>query len=374
PNLVSFAGSTWMPSYLRALNLLFAWIVLFLSPTAHLVAADSLPEVVIYVANETAPVGEEQTSYDTIIEWLSSEKSPETERIVASLNLDRRQFANAVDLETSVLSLEIPKQPSSGGLVIVTNRLMREGQCLQWKRLQESVERAPLQIDIGHENLILQANPLSRADILADVVAYAAKEFAPQQHHFVLIVKSHGSGSKVITPRLAVRASETSREEILRVARQEVPEDELPLWTDRIGITKPEFVNILQHAVDQYGMHFSLVYLEACNATAHEFSLAELPAHASQLLVIRERANYLNLLYADIVQQQSEDTPFSQSLLEHASEKFVVIGEPTSVRANWPAWKRGVYFLPLVLWVSWMIGRRIAVRNASNRPRNVDAA
>lgn len=321
-------------------------------------AAESLPEVVIYVANETAPVGEERANYDTIIGWLNSEESPETERIVASLNLDREQFAKAVDLEVSDLSLVIPKQPSSGGLVVATNRLLRGGQCLLWKPGQDDVQSTRLSVDTGHENFILQANLLARADVLANVLAYAAQRFDPKRHRFVLIIKSHGSGSKVITPRLAVRATETSREEILRIAHDEVPEDDLPTWNDRLGITKPEFIQILRTACDQQGMRFSLVFLEACNATAHEFDTAELPEHASRLLVIRERANYLNLLYADIVQQQTTNRSFSESLLEQTSDKFVIVGSPKVGWASWLNVRRSLYFVPLAVWLGWVAWRR----------------
>lgn len=336
------------------------WATCFLLPLLGIsrCAAETLPEVVIYVANETAPADEERANYETITGWLDSEESPETDRIVASLNLDRGQFAKAVDVEISDLSLEILKQPSSGGLLIATNRLLRGGQCLLWKPYQKDVQQTAMPTDVRHENFILQANPLSRADILSNVLAYAAGEFDPERYRFVLIIKSHGSGSKVITPRLAVRASETSREEILRLARDEVPEAELPLWTDRLGITKPEFIQVLENAGRQHDMRFSLVFLEACNVTAHEFALAELPEHASRLLVIRERANYLNLLYADIVQQQTKDRSFSESLLEQTSDKFVIVGTSDSLFAGWLAYERLLYFLPLVLWLGWIGWRR----------------
>ena len=64
--------------------------------TSTCYAGSSRHEVVIYLANETAPVEAEQQNYLTIIGWLNSEPSPKTERIVANLNLDREQFSAAV--------------------------------------------------------------------------------------------------------------------------------------------------------------------------------------------------------------------------------------------------------------------------------------
>lgn len=344
-----------------ALGGCFAVWSLLVASDCH--AESDRPEVVIYLANETAPDEAERQNYETIIGWLNSEPSLKTARIVADLNMDREQFNAAVGLEVSDLSIEIPTQKSSGGLVVITNQLFRSSKCLLWKPGDDRVQAAQLPIDSAHDNFILAANPLSRADMLEAALSYVAKQFDPRQHRFVLILKSHGSETKIATPRLAVRAEETNRDEILRIANSETPDEELPLWINQLGITKPELFSVLREVGSRQGMDFSLVFVEACHAARHRFSRDDLPHNVERLLLIRERANYINVLYADIVQRQDEAGAFSTALLLDLPAKFTLIdydGQPNadSLRRSWP---RMAYFFPLILWlacVGWRYTRR----------------
>ena len=97
-----------------------------------------------------------------------------------------------------------------------------------------------------------------------------ANQFAPAKHEFVLITQSHGSGKKAITPRLIVRAEETNREELLKIAAEQVESDQLPNWAGKLGISKSDYFSILEDAGARLKMRFSLVYLEACNAYTKE--------------------------------------------------------------------------------------------------------
>ncbi|EMI43602.1 secreted protein [Rhodopirellula sp. SWK7] len=319
----------------------------------------SRPEVIIYLANETSPVDDERENYETIIKWLNSERSQETQTIVDSFELDQKMFPLAVDLETTSLAVEVPKQQESSGLVVLTNGMFRSGKYLLWKPGFDRAQETPLPIASSHPNLILAANPLSRADTIAAVLSFVATQFDPNENRFVLVIKSHGSGTKVMTPRLAVRATDTNRNEVLRVANNQAPAGELPLWTDRLGVSKPEFLSILGDAGRHQQMNFSLVYLEACNAMKHEFAFDQLPTNVEQLLLIRERANYVNIPYADVVQRQSQCGSFSKALLAILPNKFVVLGGHH--RASCTLFSKSIpdlgYFIPLALWLLWTVRR-----------------
>lgn len=323
---------------------------------AGVAQAETPGEVIIYLANETAPVGEEAANYDTIIAWLNSQPSAKTEKIVRSLALDREQFAAVVDVETSQFEVEVPKQPRVAGLLIATNGLVRGGQCLLWKPGEPHVRATDIPLASDHEHFILAANPLSRAEVLAELLSLAADHFPPGAHRFVLILKSHGSGTKVITPRLSVRADETNRDELLRIANNELDSSELPLWTDRLGVTKAAFLDLLRQAGEDQGMHFPLVFLEACNAPQHGFMPGDLPENVDALLTVARRVNYQNVLYADVLQEQDEAGTFAAALLAGLSDKFQLVERRGHGPAAWYR-QRYVYFIPLLLWIAWVAWR-----------------
>ncbi|MEQ8787449.1 MAG: hypothetical protein RIC55_14190 [Pirellulaceae bacterium] len=353
-------------------GLFFRAMVLLTFYVAPAVAFGS--EVLIYCANETAPEGREQENYDTIIAWLRHDGRPQSLKIAESLETDRRVFAAAVDVEVNDLTAGAPAGSALAGLVVVTNRLLRQNRCLVWQSGQDEIQSTSLKVEPGHENFILAANPLARSEVLASVLAFAADRFDPERHEFVLVVKSHGSGTKVVTPRLAVRAEETSREELLRIANDELPEAELPPWTDRLGITKQSFLRVLGQAGEQQGIVFSLVFLEACNAPQHEFAPGELPPNVRRLLLIRDNANYINLLYADVLQQEDTSRPFSAALLASTGAKFQLVPprDESEAPGGLPLY---IYFLPLALWLAWVAWRwkkrRRADRNESSSPPSV---
>ena len=144
-------------------------------------AEDRRGEVLIYYANETAPEGREASNYDTIIEWLRTGTHAKHAHIADSLVRDRRIFAAAADVETDVLLHEIPRLANGPQAVIVTNRLIRQGKGLIWRRGQERFQET--EFPAPHdENYILAANPLSRSETLRDVLAFVATEFSPIEH------------------------------------------------------------------------------------------------------------------------------------------------------------------------------------------------
>jgi hypothetical protein len=244
-------------------------------------------------------------------------------------------------------------------VAIFTNRLVRQGKCLLWKHGWEDVLEIayPAPTDPNH---ILTSNPLSRPDSLREVLAFVAGQFDPQKYDFVLITKSHGSTTKAITPRLTVRAEETSRAELLRVASEQIADDELPEWAGRLGISKAEYFAILNEARQRHGMHFSLVYMEACNANTEEVRQQQLPANVDRLMYLRDDANYINLLYADILQGMARGDRLSDAVTRNLPSKFLVLSNgvdgasDSSNGLSMPLW---AYFIPLIVWMAWVLWR-----------------
>src|SRR5687767_1757655 len=105
-----------MSFFLRTLAPRPARIVLIAAITLAAIMGETCEgaahDVLLYYANETAPTAEEATNYDTIIGWLRGSKNPIHERTSDQLDVDRRVFAAAVDVETAEIIAEIPRSPS----------------------------------------------------------------------------------------------------------------------------------------------------------------------------------------------------------------------------------------------------------------------
>jgi len=360
-------GRTWPVG----LVILVAYLLLPGVAQAYLVKA----EVLIYFANETAPEGDEARNYDVILGWLRSGEHPIHARTVASLERDRRIFPAAVDIEVSDLMDKIPESKRGPEAVIFTNRLVRQGKCLLWKHGSTSFNEVSFAIS-PNSNYILASNPLSRTDALPAVLAFVAKEFDPHQHNFILVTKSHGSNKKAIIPRLAVRAEETNQEELLKVAKGQMTEGELPEWAGKLGVSKMEYFTILAEAYQRHGMHFSLVYMEACNAYTDDIRLGQLPENVDRLLLLGKDAHYINILYGDIIKSIGNDIALADAMTRNLPAKFITIQHvntpPLGKKVfTIPLW---VYCAPAAVWVAWACWRwrpwRSTGRNGNGSTEN----
>lgn len=334
-------------------RLILAITTSLLLPTTVVATGTEQERVLVYIANENAPEGAEQENYEEVLNWLRSDGREKAARTVTSLDSDRHLFPQVVDLEVSLLTDRPDRRSALSGLVIATNRLLRSGHCLVYQKGGKKTQEMEIPFSTDHKNLVLNANPVSRPEILSQLLTLIADQFDPATHRFVVVFKSHGSAAKVLTPRLTVQSHETSEEEILKLLNEEVAEEQLPVWIDQLGVSKSEFLDLLATAGNVDQMQFELVFLEACNATAHDFSLEELPENVEQFLFIHGSANYQNLLYEDVLCDGSED--LAQAMLDAASAKFVLIDRNAS-----PHWmdERVLYLLPLVLWIAWLIACR----------------
>lgn len=328
----------------------------------NLLADSPRREVVIYLANETAPVGAEAENYQRIIDWLQSAPTPQTNSITASLTRDQQQFQPVVDQEIAALREQLPQRAPTAGLLIATNRLLRDQQCHLWKPGFPGVRTVEIPLDPNHENYIIAANPLCRREVYASLLVWAAKQFDPRVHQFTLIIKSHGSSTQVITPRLAVRAEETNREELLQVANASLPEGALPHWANRLGVSRQGFLTLLEEAGEKSGMHFPLVYLEACEVSSHQFQSGELPENVDRLLFVSSEVGYSNFSYADLLREASPESGLADLLASTGSDTFVLLSRPS--KPSFWSLSRLPWFLPLLLWIAWVVYIRRRKRSA----------
>ncbi len=215
--------------------------------------------------------------------------------------------------------------------------------------------------DPADPNYILAANPLSKPETLYAALAFAAKEFPPVGHRFILMTGSHGNASKALTPRLAIRAEKTNREEVLRMTAGQPVGETLPEWSGSLGITKTEYVRALADAGRDHGMHFSLVFMEACSAYTNELRPENLPENVERLMVIRKPCHYINLLLGDILYDMKPSDRLADAMTRGLPPKFLILrhGDEAPPDASPPASQTltWLYFIPLGGWIGWVLWR-----------------
>jgi hypothetical protein len=322
-------------------------------------AANDRAEVLLYYANETAPDEAEAKNYATMQAWFRGHADPKLKLIADHLEDDRVLFQAATDLTIGTLARGADRA------IFFTNRTVRTGKCLVVRPGQRPTE-TPFAVP-PDPNYVLTSNPLAKAETLAAALAFAGREFPPETHEFVLVVKSHGNAKRVITPRWIVRAEETTREEVLAVAAG-THAGPLPAWAGKLGIGKAEFLGVLAAS----GLRFPLVDVEACGTPdSPEFAAENLPPNVARLMHVgRGKAYKINLLWSDVLWDRRPGERLWESMLRHRPAKFVVAErEPGPASASggstpsrrFPWW----YFAPLgvwSLWASYRLGRHRAAR------------
>ena len=320
------------------------------------------PEVLIYYANETEPNEAELQSWQTIISWLKSSDNPELTKIPGQLERDLEGFHKAVDEEIALLKRISIDSSTAPPMVVFTNRLVRDGNYLVLRRDVEPEEIAiqPFPSD----NFILVSNPLARPEMLARALEEACSHFDPNVYDFVLVTKSHGNAEMALTPRLIVRASETTKEELLAVAAGELPEGQSPSWTKRLGITKDEYFRVLEKFGQDRNMHFSMVFMESCHGVLGKVTVRPPQNIAHMYMTGEQDTEWHNLDYEQALSQYDGTVPLWQFIEADLSQRF-----PRLVRGDEPfdgwwrlPWHAALWWIPLFLWLGWIVYRRRQLR------------
>jgi len=313
-------------------------------------------EVLIYYANETAAEGDELNNYQTVLQWLRSCDDARCVHIVQQLERDLRSFTVAVDAEERALCGLARDEQTGTDVVVFTNRLTRMGKCRIWNRGSSAPEDVSFAI-ARCGNFVLDSNPLAVPDTLRSALALVAQRFAPAQHRFVLITKSHGTRVYAFVPRLSIRAAETDRESLLNLATHQAVQNPTPVWAAQVGTTKANYLAILEQAGRQHGMRFSLVYLEACKAFTDEMN--RLPSNVAGLLLVRDKPDYTNLDYREVLKKTATGQRCSDAMLTGLSDSFVVIQthEALAESPHGDSWdlRRSVYVMPLGGWLVYLL-------------------
>ncbi len=318
-------------------------------------------EVLIYYANENSPNEAERRNYKTIIGWLRSGDTEKLQQMADSLERDTVQFPETVDAEIEVLRHRLRRVTNGVGAVVFTNRSVRSGKYLVFHDGQSAFIEGAIETP-QHENLIEASNPLCTPEVFERCLREVARQFDPADHEFILWTKSHGNLEMAMTPRIAVRAEDTNRENLLAVAADNVDDGARPEWVKRLGVTKQQYFSTLEALGKSHGMRFSLVYVESCEGVLGQDLKVKLPRTVDRMYTTgNEQANYVNLDLDAVFDRCTTDTPLGGAMEAALAAKFPGI---TRRRDGSMFIRRRylLYWLPLLVWVVWFVRRRIRKR------------
>jgi hypothetical protein len=329
------------------------------------------PEVVIYYANETAPDERELRNYSTITSWLKSSGTPQALKVADQLARDLNEFHLAVDQEVQSLTSSKNVDGNPVAIAIFTNRIIRNKQfILKTKESPKSTSRTFETPNFS--SYILTSNPLSDAASFKLALDKVVQLYDPNKFEFVLITKSHGVGDLALTPRLAVRAEESSPEELLKlVGDDNTGTENLPAWAKhRLGIQKTELMSILEDEGKRNGMFFRMVFLESCHSefdttttTAHSVSM---PHNVATIVTTHGETPYRTVDY-EVLLNSSSGT-FSARIEKELSELAQTqrAASASSTRPMSAPIKRGIYFIPLALLSMYFFITQLRARQQSS--------
>lgn len=171
-------------------------------------------EVVIYYANETRPDAREQENYDYVTSIMERSDKALVKEAAKKIKADPEGFSSAVNTDIKQLEDGICKNAKNKtyALMVFDNESARKGKyryCLPGGAGLKTVASSALKKVYGEitakDDFRIASSPLATKEMFAKALSLVKNRFPVKDYSYSLVTKSHGSGEKIMSVRLATR-------------------------------------------------------------------------------------------------------------------------------------------------------------------------
>jgi len=244
-------------------------------------------------------------------------------------------------------------------LAVFTNALTLENKYLVAQSGTQELRsfKAPLTTN----DPVTEYSPLSSRITFRHAIAEALHEYT-KEDQIILIVNSHGTREFAVIPRIAADFTELDVKGLQRQLESEQGNDLALRSVELRGITKVDLWKELDSATRTSRVHFSLVFLQACESAASSWneyfampSTVDNVAHTGFDSISPEQFDYAlladseHLAKADFDEVRSLTNLFRRTGAVYFDSKYTYWRWPLLVTAV--SLPKLVYFAPLSLWL-----------------------
>lgn len=325
-------------------------------------ASPSRP-LVVYYANEAAPEAVRSPNYRKLLAVLRQSRTPLAAELVADVIADE-SFFPAVG-RRDIAGLRADGARSGFDLVVFTNALALHGSYLSSRGGAAFVARRFPGVPATRDT-VLATSPLSRAEYLRAALIEAGTFARGSSAPAVLIANSHGSVDMALMPRVNADLSIATPAEVLN--QLTAVDAATPAWATLKGTTKTAFWHALDAAGAVTGIHFGVVFREACDSGVASWGeLFSIPGNVDRIAdSAMTNLNPEKIDVAGIVAPFSSDPHSVDQVASKLRRGGLTVGSKftaalTLLKRSLIALPHAVYFVPLILWVAWYVtfGRRV---------------
>lgn len=319
--------------------------------------------MLVYYASETTERALASSNYRALIAALEASKAPAASGALSSLRIEAATFPALV--RNDIAALRDAARHLGFDLVVFTNELALASR-LAVSGPDDDWRERPFLVPTALPDPVLEFSPLARPATLAAALAAVSEIAAGRNDEIVLIVKSHGSETMAVMPRVVADLSRpgTVQELLARLSARDDGTTPRADWAAPRGISKIAFWQTLAEAERRSGLRLSLVVLDACRSGL--FTLEDYRRVPDGVgLIVHSGADDIAFGQIDYARALSAAAGGEgvATRLAAALEMFGLEREGPSRRV-WRQLVLGVtqipailFFVPLALWFGWYVVR-----------------
>ena len=213
----------------------------------------------------------------------------------------------------------------------------------------QKIETFPFSLK-KQSNYIAASHPLSLPENFEQALKLVSERFAPADHRFGLITKSHGNSFLLMVPRITIRHEMISKEALLELINTAENPRGIPPWMKDVGTTRLDYFNSIKKIGSKHGIGFTFVFTESCKSRIGISDLKELPANIETLISPIENVDYSSVDYQEVLSS-------GQQPLVAIETRLASLFPGDVAHKSWN-WKLLLWWIPFLLLLPILYFRR----------------